>query len=202
MADLEIPVGFGLWTFHMQHAGISHTALVTMGFEIAADPYTQAQNDSALVEFRDALAPLYDSEVTFTRLTTLVGNDGPLIRFESAGSQAGTRTTQTITPPQTTYLLRKVTGFAGRRFRGRMYLPFVSELGTEQTGQLTTAEQVLLNTAAAALQVGLLDPATNASTLRLLHSESTLSATPAPTEIEDILATNFVATQRRRLRRS
>jgi len=201
MADLVIPPGFGLWTFSLQHAGISHTALVTMGFSVAAPPYTQANNDAAALAFGAAIQPLYDSEVTLTRTVALIGNDGPQIRFESASSIAGTRSSQDITPPQTTYLLRKSTAFAGRRFRGRMYMPFVSELGTSQTGQLTGAELTILSARATAIAAGLVGGATGSGGLYLLHSESSLSATPAPTAITALTAQAFVATQRRRLRR-
>ena len=202
MADLVIPPGFGLWTFYLQHAGISHTALVTMGFSVAAPPYTQANNNAMLTDFAGALTALYDSEVTFSRLTTLIGNDGPPLRFESSGTTVGTRTTQSITPPNTTYLLRKTTGFAGRRFRGRMYLPFVSELGTQQTGQLEASELTILTARAAALATAFVGGGTGSGGMYLLHSESPLSATPAPTPITSLSAQPFVATQRRRLRRS
>lgn len=201
MADLEIPVGFGLWSFHMQHVGIAHTAIVTLGFEVDTPAYSQAENDAALTAWRTALAPMYDNEVLFSRLTTLIGNDGPLIRFESSGVLAGTRAAQSIAPPNVTYLIRKASGFAGRRFRGRMYLPFASEGGIEQTGALTTAELVILTTAAAALEAGMVDPAIGSAGLFLLHSESTLSVTPDPTPVLNLVASNFVATQRRRLKR-
>lgn len=202
MSELVIPPGFGLWTFHLQHAGISHTALVTMGFSVAAPPYTQANNNTTLTDVAAALAPLYDAEVTFSRLTTLIGNDGPALRFESAGTTTGSRTSQSITPPQTTYLLRKSTAFAGRRFRGRMYLPFVAELGTQQTGQLEASELTILTARAAALSTAFVGGGTGSGGMYLLHSESPLSATPAPTPITALSAQSFVATQRRRLRRS
>jgi len=201
MSELVIPPGFGLWTFYMQHAGISHTALVTLGFSVAAPPYTQSNNDASLVAYGTSMAALWDSEVTVTRLTTLIGNDGPALRFESSGAIAGSRTTQSITPPQTTYLIRKTTGFAGRRFRGRMYIPFVAELGTQQTGQLETAELTILTARASALFTALVGGSTGSGGLYLLHSESSLSATPDPTPITALAAQNFVATQRRRLRR-
>jgi hypothetical protein len=202
MSELVIPPGFGLWTFYLQHAGISHTALVTLGFSVAAPPYTQANNDAAHTAWVLAMQPLWDAEVTFTKTAALIGNDGPLFRFETTGSGTGSRTAQTVTPPQTTYLLTKATGLAGRRYRGRMYLPFVSETGTQQTGQLESAESTILAARATALETGLVGGTTGSGGLFLLHSESPLSATPDPTLITNLSAGAFVATQRRRLRRS
>lgn len=200
MADLEIPTGYGLWTFYLQHTGIQHTAVVTLGFEVATPPYTQAQLASALSAWRTALQPVYDNEVKFARAVALIGNDGPPIRFEAIGTTLGTRTTVSIAPPNVTYLLRKVTQFAGRRYRGRMYLPYIASAGIQQTGELTSAESTILNTAVTALSTGLIAAGPNAASFRLLHASSPLSATPAPTTCS-LQADDFCATQRRRLER-
>lgn len=202
MADLDIPVGYGHMQFSMVHATIAHTAICTLGFEILTPPWTQANNDLALADFRASISPLHDAEVTYARLVTLVGNDGPLLRFDSAGTTGGARTTQVITSPNVSYLMRKNTTFAGRRYRGRMYIPFVATNGLTQTGQLTSAELTLLTTAAAALKAALVETANNIASLRVLHSSSPLSVTPAPTPISTLSAESFVATQRRRLERS
>jgi hypothetical protein len=203
MADLVIPPGFGLMQLQLQHATIAHTAVCTFGFSIAAPPYTQSNNDANLAALRVSLLGLYDNEVTFQRLVTLVGNDGPLLRVESAGTGQGTRAAVVITSPNTTYLLKRTTGFAGRRYRGRLYLPFVNTLGITQTGQLSAGELTLLTSAAAALRSNIEGvPAGNVAQYALLHSTSPLSSTPPPTTVTALTAEAFVATQRRRLERS
>jgi hypothetical protein len=83
-----------------------------------------------------------------------------------------------------------------------MYLPFVVEGGVTQTGQLTAAELAIFSPRAAALEANLVGGGTGSGGLYLLHSESPLSATPAPTLILDLGAQAMVATQRRRLRRA
>lgn len=198
MADLQIPVGFGLWQFYLQHTGIQHTALVTLGFEVATPPYTQGQLASALSAWRTALQPVYDAEVSFSRAVALIGNDGPAIRFEATGITVGTRSSVTVAPPNVTYLIRKTTTFAGRRYRGRMYLPYVANAAIQQTGQLLSSEVTILNTATTALGTGLIAAGPNAASFRLLHASSDLSATPTPTACA-LQADDFVATQRRRL---
>lgn len=202
MADLVIPTGYGLWTFELQHAGIQHTALVTLGFKVATPPYTQAQCANALAQFATSMAALHDNEVTYARCIALIGNDGPLIRFEASGTTTGSRAAVTILPPNVSYLLRKTTGFSGRRYRGRMFIPFVAQGGgvVGQNGQLAAGELAALNARGVALLANLVAAGPNASELSLLHAVG-LTATPSPTPITTLAGDDFVATQRRRLAR-
>jgi hypothetical protein len=202
MADLEIPVGYGLWQFTMTHATIAHAAVSTLGFKVATPPYTQGQLASALSAWATSMQPLHDNEVTYSKAVALIGNDGPQIRFEAAGVVQGSRASQVIAPPNVTYLLKKTTAFAGRRFRGRIYIPYVSITGITQTGSLSAGELTILTARAAAVLSSLVAAGPNASELSLLHAESTLSATPSPTPITALSAESVVATQRRRLERN
>lgn len=202
MADLVIPTGYGLWTFELQHAGVQHTALVTLGFKVATPPYTQAQTASALGAFATGMAGIHDTEVTYSRCIALIGNDGPLIRFEAAGVATGSRPAVTIMPPNVSYLLRKTTAFSGRRYRGRMFIPFVAQGpgNVAQNGQLSAAELVILTGRGTALMANLVAAGPNASELSLLHAVGE-SATPSPTPITTLTGDDFVATQRKRLAR-
>ena len=202
MADLIVPVGYGLWQFSQTHATIAHVSVTTWGFKVATPPYTQAQLASALAAYAAAVRPLHDAEVTYNKAVALIGNDGPAIRYEATGVVAGSRTSQTILPPNDTYLIKKTTSFAGRRYRGRAYIPYVASLGVTQTGSLQSAEQTILNATAAALFSTLVGGGPNASELSILHSESPLSGLPAPTPVISLLAESVIATQRRRLERS
>lgn len=201
MADLSIPTGYGLWQMYLQHTGLQHTAVVTLGFHVATPPYTQTNNNNALTAWQANLAALWDAEISFSRLVAILGNDGPLLRFESLNGGTGSRSSVVVAPPNVTYLVRKTSAFAGRRFRGRMYLPYVNNVGIQQTGQLQSTEQTVLNARVAALQTGLTVTGTiNVDSLALLHASSPLSVTPAPT-VCTLQADDFVATQRRRLDR-
>lgn len=186
----------------MVHAGIAHVAVSTMGFKVATPPYTQAQLASALSAWATALQPLHDTEITYSKAVALIGNDGPAIRYEALGSVQGSRGAQILIPPNNTYLMKKTTAFAGRRYRGRVYVPFVSSTDVTQTGQLTGTALTLWAARVAAIFSTLPAAGPNASELSILHSESPLSALPAPTPIVALLAEGTTATQRRRLERS
>lgn len=202
MADLLIPTGYGLWTFEMQHVGIAHTAFCTLGFKVSTPPYTATHAANALAAWATSLAPLHDNEITYSRCVALIGNDGPPFRYEAVGTSTGSRATQTIMPPNNTYLIRKGTSFSGRRYRGRLFIPFVASgaAAVGQSGQLASAEVSNLTTRAAAILTNLVAAGPNASELSLLHAVG-LTATPAPTPITTMTADDFVATQRRRLAR-
>lgn len=200
MADLVIPTGYGQWTFYMQHTGIQHTAVCTLGFEVATPPYTVTHCANALAAWATSWAPIHDAEVVYARCVALIGNDGPPLRFEAVGTTTGSRTSVTISPPNVTYLCRKVTSFAGRRYRGRIYVPYVANAGVTQTGQLLSTEQTILAARVAAAGTNLVAAGPNAASFRLLHASSPLSATPTPTACV-LQADDFVATQRRRLER-
>lgn len=173
--------------------------LTTLAGEIAATPWSQADTDTLYSEMVGAVEGLYDSEWTFPQLTVLAGNDGPALRFVTTGNEAGTRSTVTSPPPNVAYLLRKNTSFAGRRYRGRMFLPGSSNGGIQQGGILSGAEFTLVDAAAGALDnvfqgVG----SANLSQPVLLHSE----APTTPTPVTSLSAELIVATQRRRLVRT
>lgn len=189
-----------MWSFETQHAGIQHTAITTLGFKVATPPYTQAQCTAAGTAWAAAMTLLWDSEVTMARVIANIGNDGPPIRFESGLNLPGTRGTSTVQPPNLTYLIRKTTAYGGRRYRGRMYIPFVSQTdtGTTQTGQLTSSGVTLLQARATALLTGLVAAGPNAAELSLLHAPGK-SPTGTPTTITALTADDYVATQRRRL---
>lgn len=200
MANVTIPPGYGQWTFETQHVGIQHTAVTTLGFKVATPPYTQAQCTSAGNAWVAAMTLLWDAEVTMSRVIANIGNDGPPIRFETGLSVVGTRATVSVLPPQVSYLIRKSTAFGGRRYRGRMYIPFVAgtDIGIAQTGALVPAGVTLLQARATALLTNLVAAGPNASELSVLHAPG-LTSEPSPTTITALSADDFVATQRRRL---
>jgi hypothetical protein len=200
MAELIVPPGYGAWSFKFSQIGVTGTPLVTLGFAVDTPPYTQANNDEALIAFGNVAKALYPSDVHIIGLSTLVGNDGPLFRFVTASDIPGTRSNVSITPPNTTYLVKKESGFAGRQYRGRMYFPYVLESDTNDDGSLVGAAQTILNTLATNLLSDMIDPTLiNTSELVILHAEA--ATVPDPTPITAFTGETFVATQRRRLKR-
>lgn len=199
MSELVIPPGYVLLTHSLQHTGNNHTALVTIGGKVEAAPFTQQNCTDHSTIFYDALKTLYDSEVIFSRTVALVGNDGPPIRFEKTSSAAGTRAAQTTLPPAVSVVVRKVTSFAGRQYRGRMYLPFPSTLDIGQGGSWLSGRQAAWQTQLDALFSGMTTgTGNNLNEVTLLHSPPKVGSTPSPTAITALLVTGFAGTQRRR----
>lgn len=199
MAEIQIPPGYVQLVHSIQHAGIQHTALFSIAGKVESAPFTQANTSAHHNIVVGALASLYDSEITFSRTVALVGNDGPPNRYEVTGTNPGTRAAQTTLPPAVSVVVRKVTAFAGRQYRGRMYLPFPSTLDIGQGGSWLSgrqaAWQTALNTLFSDMTAGL---SNNLSEVSLLHAAPQSGTIPSPTPITTLLVTGFAGTQRRR----
>lgn len=173
--------------------------LITMAARIQTPPFTQTNANNLHNALASVLAPLYDSEMTFPETTFLVGGDPPL-RFVATGSAAGTRAALNEPSVNVAYLITKATGFAGRRYRGRLYLPAANEAAFTADGRLSAGEITVLQTAATGLfnVLGGSVINTNVDQPVLLHS----GAPSTPTTVTAYQAGSVVATQRRRLVRS
>lgn len=130
--------------------------------------------------------------------TTAYWNDGGtlLVGVSPGAPYAGTLGVGAASPA-VSWLLRKNTGLAGRKFRGRMFAPQPRDVDVDGGGNVLAAQ--LVNWAAAGALV-LSDMNDNGITgwaiePRLLHSD----ATP-PTAITAISCDPIVGTQRRRQR--
>lgn len=200
MAQLVIPPGFAHMAMTVVDGGTGHKCVVTDAFGILATPWTQANTDALFTDLANAFHGLYDSEWTIGPLDVLVGNDGPLIRFEHTGTSGGTRTAAVTPPPQVTYLVKKQTGFAGRAFRGRSYWPFGGpQTAINEDGTLGSSEATTLALAASSWYTALNHTANNTNGQVLLHSAT--STTTVPTPVVAFTPERSVATQRRRLKR-
>lgn len=135
-------------------------------------------------------------------LPTVVSIEDITVRYNAGGldpevvslpqSSAGT-IADTPPPPQVATLLRKVTGFAGRQNRGRMYLPAISEVSILDTGLWNPVAFADLQSKADGFNQGL--AAANVP-MYVLHNDP---ADP-PRQVASLEVSQKVATQRRRLR--
>lgn len=174
--------------------------MITDAFAILADPWTQGNTDALFVDLASDLHPLYDSEFTIGPLVVLVGNDGPLLRFEHTGTSGGTRGATVTPPPQVTYLIKKSTGFAGRAFRGRSYWPYGGgNTSINEDGTLGASEVTTLDLAVNTWHTSLNKVANNTNGQQLLHAAGSPATTPTP--VIAFTSERSVATQRRRLKR-
>lgn len=203
---LIIPVGFGQAVYSLSLAGDNERIVTTMGHDLAAagSNYEDAANDLHAL-FGIWFMGRMPSQYTLQDVTLYVGQDGgpPAIYESTEAAIVGGATTQP-TPQNTAWLVRKRTGSAGRRGRGRMYIPGVHEGQVGPDGVLTNAYhgdlQNDVNGWLAELQSGLggtgpaLPPV-------ILHRSEGIGTEPPPTPVTALQVDTLVATQRRRLRK-
>lgn len=80
-----------------------------------------------------AVAELYDPVSNFV-LQSATSLNGVVIGANAGG----------LIPTQVAPLVAKQTGFAGRRFRGRVYVPFVAESQLDSNGELLAGQKAIL----------------------------------------------------------
>lgn len=190
-----IPPGFAEVVNVFDIAGPAGPALVVFGVDPATetDPTVIASDIGPMWDTTVGPLKAMHSSVTLTEVRVTLGQDGgpPTVgaaTFSLQGDVAGNGMT-----PQVTYLIKKVTGFGGRAFRGRMYWPGVQEEAISDSGSISaTLDAALL--AAADEFLDTLD--TGGYPMVLLHTDGLIAPTPVTALIPD----GRVATQRRRVR--
>lgn len=202
MANLIIPPGYAQCAFRVSNATVGHVCVWTVGVKLAGSSWSQIQQANFFSDVSDALKPLWDSNVTQTGFHALIGNDGPPLSADVSAAVIGTSGAMITASPNVTYLLRKITGFAGRAFRGRAYLPFVNSGELDENGRLSGTVLTRFQTASVALlAAGASIAGGGVDGYYLLHRVGSAGAGEGPTLVTDFQASNVVATQRKRLER-
>jgi hypothetical protein len=196
-----IPVGFADVAWVLQLTGDPEEMVTTMSFGFAAQPTVTNAND-LLAAFSSNFATLIAAEYTLERVHILyqLDADNQVVVDSTNGPDAMTAAGGPL-PQNNAYLVRKVTELAGRRNRGRMYIPGIIEANVSATGIIqaatVTAMQAALNVFIQQIRL-VADPV-------LIHScsfedpETTCVPLP-PNSVESLQVDNTIATQRRRLR--
>lgn len=204
---LIIPPGFGLGVLRWNLASDPEEMLCTLGLDLGAvGGDFQAATVKLSVEALNHItsAAKMNSAYTFRGTRLYVGQDGaPPLVFESNTGVVGTDGGGVL-PQNTAFLVRKLSASAGRRNRGRMYVPpfRLPETVIDSAGVIQASSVGTIQNEYNLWLVGL--QTTNASGPEippvLLHSEG-ISATPAPTPISAFHVQPVIATMRQRLRR-
>jgi hypothetical protein len=193
-----IPDNFGVLSFHMSGVDAAGELVNTLGVAVpssadALDAVNHAANAWSL-----HVMPVLANSVILTRVNLLVRRGAPL---ESWDANQDVPTTgghgASIAPWNCAYLVRKHTAFAGRRNRGRWYLPGVNATGLDGS-EVQDSLVVVLQAGVDAFGTAIKDDESvfNAPLLPvILHSD-----TGAPTEINNFIVQKRLATQRGRLR--
>lgn len=202
------PIGFGQIQYQWSLAGDPETITCGLDFEIEVPPFTQTNADAISADFATLWVANGINVYTFTGLEIRIAVDGgdPL-EFTTSETAVGGGTGLAL-PQNCTFLFRKTTGVSGRRNRGRMYVPGVTEGGVDPVGVIQPTLITTMNQVASGLLTLPTVTDSNISELVILHSYQWEGAIdpgppvgfPAPTAITNIFCDPTIATQRRRMR--
>ena len=198
----NLPVGYADVAFILSLIGDPDPMVVTMGANPATTP-TVAQANALKAAFGNRFAARIVNTYAIESVHILYQIDSALqIAVDSDTIQASMTNNSAAIPQNTAILVRKQTGFAGRAYRGRMYIPGVPEPDVSGTGELAGASLTAWQTAA----TGFLADFNDIMPAVLIHScqyeeNAPPCVPPVPTDVVSLQVDDFVATQRRRLRR-
>lgn len=200
-----IPPGFIDVSVKVQRTGDPDLYITTFGARILTPPFTQANTQSMAGLIQQSFDGVTGTGEILKGVTVRVGQDGdPLVMegpLNTVGLSSGTRT-----PPNTAVIVSKLSALGGRRNRGRMFWPSISEGTVDDLGLITTATLNAYQTEFNNFLIGLRGGggfAQNTDEMVILHSTNPLSPapTPPPTIVTALRVEQLVGTQRRRLRR-
>lgn len=203
---LIIPPGFGQAVYEHSFEGDSEPMVVTFGHDISEwGGDEQSCVNNLFGAWATFVCPVLTNAMALQRVTLYVGSDGPehdVFDSENAEPAPGTVNAQ-ATIPNTAMLVRKRTDLAGRRGRGRIYLPGIRSDALTEPGLWTSTILGNVNDAFADWLDDLITaPGAEAFPTPpvILHRSEGEGVEPAPTPIAVLVAEERAATQRKRLR--
>jgi len=194
MPATPIPAGYGIVTHKYTLAGRAAPFVFTHGYKL--DNAETADGEAAEVGgfwLANFTAATTLNSYTFVGTHILRNNGGVFEDGDFISSTTGTVNATAVTPA-VCVLVQKKSGIAGRKFRGRMYLPpaFLPEANVDNAGIIDGATLTGIQGRA----TGYLDNlATDVSAMYLLHRDLS-----TPTGVTSLLVESMVGTQRRRQR--
>lgn len=190
---MVIPAGFAQVNFIFDGAAVPEGAQVVIGVQNTAAPASAAAIASIAGGYW--VADLMGGQATAIALRSVLCKLGPNSTGPSASvpfGNAGTDTSQAL-PGNTALLVRKNTAVGGRRGRGRMYIPGITEAESPGGGTVLSTFVTGMQTACATF-LGHLSSAS--LPMVLLHSDAT-----APTLVTSLTVESVFGSQRDRMRR-
>lgn len=137
---------------------------------------------------------------TFVRVAVTWNQGGVLYSGEFIANEEGTNSANEVPPANVSMIVKKRTGIAGKKFRGRMYIPCLSlaEASVDDAGNIDPSryDELKADVDNWFTQLGGID---NVNAIVLFHDETT-PGDKTPTPISSFQLEAMVATQRRRLR--
>lgn len=192
------------------HSAVSHVAHVTLACANEGTWTAQQCADKFQDAWNGAFTATLDTEATFEKPIILLGDgtDTPATAVAANPAESGALALA-CPSPQVALLLKKITALAGRKNRGRTYLPFsVDEAGISQSGLVIGDAVTDVQAACDAVLTSLSTfdiPMVIANRLMGVDPDTdkpyVIEYTVGPPVTQYILE-SYVATQRRRLVRS
>jgi hypothetical protein len=201
MSELRLPPGFinVHWLFSL--TGDPEVMSFATAFSINdAILLPDAFATSLADDFADALGyglgGIY-SQWSFVGVNVQIGNDGPDIVGHDVRSSPGTGGSNATLPQNCCAIVKKTTGFAGQRFRGRFYMPPISlaEADVNNVGMIDSGVRTSIQTRIDRWIALVISDNVVIDDEVLLHSSVT-----DPTVVTANSLESLIATQRRRLR--
>lgn len=194
----SIPPDYGNLVLTLTSSAVGQPDTVRFGLQyIGVDTMVDADFNRIANLFRDGLKPLYDPTWNLGPVKQYYNASGLERLSEDPTLEPGTVSVQPYASDQVAYIVQKKTGFVGQAFRGRVYMPGVTEGSVDVAGNVAAGTITLWNTTLAALYASVNgDP--NVSSLTLLHTTPTADL---PTQILSLSLAPKVGTVRLRVRR-
>lgn len=148
---------------------------------------------------RDGLTPRYDASWILGPVHVIWNDAGIFRSGDDTGTEAGTHAAAEYAPPAISFVVTKQTAQAGRRFRGRLYMPGVEESQVLDSGIILGAEVNAWQASMDALFTSVTSDA-DVTSFALFHDSSTPNAQVATT-ITSFRVRNVVGSMRPRQRR-
>lgn len=187
-----IPAGFAQVTIFYGGANLPHGAANTWGIDLPSSPDLDLIAGQMFEAWDNVWPANADAGARMERCLVKAGPNETGATGEHSAIVNGSVVSQGL-PPNTAILVQKLTGFGGRKGKGRMYLPAPAGTAAAETGLVDSTIVTDLNDRLSTF-LDLL--ALNGTPMVLLHDEELI-----PTPVTTLKCSVRYATQRRRQRR-
>lgn len=125
LMPINIPLDHMVVTFHFTTVGAAGDSVITLGIDQSSSTATSQQDLQAIFDaFNATVMTRMPSACTLTMATAIATGVGGAQSFEVLGPETGFLS-GALLPANTAWLIQKLTGFAGKKNRGRCFLPAV-----------------------------------------------------------------------------
>lgn len=200
--SLVIPPGFGQASIEIRNDGDPDPWYVTLGVDLSdvGGDFSAAASSIGL-SFAETIGLQLHTSSTVTGVNLLVGQDGPDRLVVRVNLNEPGQTSSAMLPQNCAALYDKGTARAGRRGKGRMFLPNVlKEAGVNNVGVIDSNDLADLQLQATAFLDILTGPAPLAQSTPMVLLHNTGPGSTVPDVVTSLRVQNVISTQRRRLR--